>query len=98
MVNFRVPPIKGEQACMENAYLLWRYLKAVAPKRCQRPLCWNNTTKTKYFKSLLMNRVEGTFIFIDIETAFSAVSKKYQPDEKSYQFFEDLIKKVSNIL
>lgn len=93
MVNFRVPPIKGEQSCMENAYLLYKYLKVTAPKRCQRPLCWNNTAKLKYFKSLLMNRVEGSFIFIDIETAFLAVSKQYQPYEKSYQFFEELIKK-----
>lgn len=93
MVNFRVPPIKGEQSCVENAYLLFKYLKVIAPKRCQRPLCWNNPTKTKYFKSLLMNRVEGTFIFIDVETAFIAVSKEFQSNEKSYQFFEDLLKR-----
>ena len=46
MVNFRVPPIKGEQSCVENAYLLFKYLKVIAPKRCQRPLCWNNPTKS----------------------------------------------------
>ena len=73
MVNYRIAPIKTGSDMWEASYLIWKYLKVVAPKRCQRPLCWNNPTKVKYFKSLLMNRVEGTFIFIDIESAFEAI-------------------------
>ena len=92
MVKFRVAPIKVEQSLIEHAYLLFKYLKVVAPKRCQRPLCWTNSDKTKFFESILMNRVEGTFIFIDIETAFEAIKREYQSNEKSYLFFEDLLK------
>ena len=92
MVKFRVAPIKVEQSLIEHAYLLFKYLKVVAPKRCQRPLCWTNSDKTKFFESILMNRVEGTFIFIDIETAFEAIKREYQSNEKSYKFFEDLLK------
>ena len=92
MVNYRIAPIKTGSDMWEASYLIWKYLKVVAPKRCQRPLCWNNPTKVKYFKSLLMNRVEGTFIFIDIESAFEAIQREYHSNEKSYQFFEDLLK------
>ena len=91
MVNFRIPPIKSDFALLESAYLLYKYLNVVAPERCQRPLCWHTGTKTKYFKSLLMNRVEGTFIFIDIESAFIAIKREYHSNEKSYKFFKDLL-------
>ena len=74
MVEFRVHPIKGDISVRENAYLLFKYLKVIAPDQCQRPLCWTNSNKIKFFNSLLMNRVEGTFIFVDIQSAFDAVS------------------------
>ena len=91
MVKFRVAPIKGETKMQELAYLMSKFKKVVAPKRCQRPLCWSHRTKLKFFKSLLMNRVEGTFIFIDIHSAFEAIRREYHSNEKSYIFFEDLI-------
>jgi len=91
MVNFRISPIKSTFDLIDSQYLLHKYLKVVAPDRCQRPLCWNTPTKAKYFKSLLMNRVEGTFIFIDIESAFIAIKREYQSNEKTYKFFEDLL-------
>ena len=88
MVEFRVPPIKGDISVLENAYLLFKYLKVVAPDQCQRPLCWTNSNKIKFFNSLLMNRVEGTFIFVDIQSAFDEISKRYMKDEKAYKFFK----------
>lgn len=92
MVNYRLAPIKSGSEMWEAAYLLYKYLKVVAPQQVQRPLCWNNTVKLKYFKSLLMNRVEGTFIFVDIESAFEAIRGEYSANEKTYKFFENLIK------
>ena len=91
MVEFRVPPIKGDISVLENAYLLFKYLKVIAPDQCQRPLCWTNSNKIKFFNSLLMNRVEGTFIFVDIQSAFDEISKRYMKDEKAYKFFKSLL-------
>lgn len=88
----KVAPIKKEQQILEYRWLLQRYEEVVAPRECQRPLCWGPKDKFKFFNSLLMNRVEGTFIFVDIQSAFESVKKVYLPTEECYQFFEDLIK------
>ena len=88
----KVAPIKKEQQIIEYKWLLQRYEEVVAPRECQRPLCWGPKDKFKFFNSLLMNRVEGTFIFVDIQSAFESVKKVYLPTEECYQFFEDLLK------
>ena len=90
--QFKVAPIKNATEIIEYDYLLGKYEKVVAPRECQRPLCWGHKDNERFFNSLLMNRVEGTFIFVDIENAFQSVKKVYLPTEECYQFFENLMK------
>ena len=37
-----------------------------APRQFQRPLSWKKTNKLKYFKSVLMNRIEGSVVIVNV--------------------------------
>ena len=48
----KVAPIKKEQQILEYRWLLQRYEEVVAPRECQRPLCWGPKDKFKFLARL----------------------------------------------
>lgn len=66
------------------------YRHSFAPEEFQRPEAWGKTDRKDYFSSLLMNRLEGNFVVVDLQLAYSKL-KKLAPNDRAYNFFEGLI-------
>ena len=45
----------------------------IAPDEFQRPLSWGPEQKEKYFWSILMNRIEGTIVVVNIRKALATI-------------------------
>ena len=46
-----------------------------APRQFQRPLSWKKSNKLKYFESVLMNRIEGSVVIVNVVKALAALKK-----------------------
>lgn len=66
------------------------YRHSFAPEEFQRPEAWGKSDRKDYFSSLLMNRLEGNFVVVDLQLAYSKL-KKLAPNDRAYNFFEGLI-------
>lgn len=83
-------PVKRDINAVELAYVLFKYDKFIAPEQFQRPEAWNSVDKKKFFNSILMNRMEGTFVLVDIKTALDKIIKIH-PEDLANQYFKNLI-------
>ena len=85
-----VYPIKKVPVVTSIKTLVTEYADlTIAPEEFQRPLAWSNTDKERYFNSILMDRLEGSFVFVDLVSA----TKKLQsldPGNRAYDFFKSL--------
>ena len=52
------------------------YIDFIAPPAFQRPKSWTPRLKKNYFESILMNRIEGSIILVNIGLALRAIKKK----------------------
>jgi len=66
----------------------------IAPDEFQRPLSWGPEQKEKYFWSILMNRIEGTIVVVNIRKAlatikrFASVNESCASISKAIELFE----------
>ena len=58
------------------------YNNSIAPEEFQRPLSWGPEQKEKYFWSILMNRIEGTIVVVNVPKALAAI-KRYASQNES---------------
>ena len=75
------------------------YNNFIAPEDFQRPLSWGSEQKEKYFWSILMNRIEGTIVVVNVPKALPSI-KRYASQNESHasisraiELFEDVIQK-----
>ena len=57
----------------------------------QRPVAWKADDRKKFFQSVLMNRVEGSYVLVDIKTCISRLEISGEYDNESYKFFKQLL-------
>ena len=76
--EFYLTPLKRDIKVLEHAIMMLKYQHFVAPKKFQRPVAWKQKDKVKFFKSLLMNRVEGTYVLVDLREVLKKLNKKQQ--------------------
>lgn len=69
------------------------YKGAYAPEEFQRPESWSAKERKAYFLSVLMNRIEGTFVFVDVEIARARV-ESIDPTDISFTYFNNLLKQM----
>ena len=75
------------------------YNNSIAPEEFQRPLSWGPEQKEKYFWSILMNRIEGTIVVVNVPKALAAIKRYASQNEscpsisKAIQLFEEVIQK-----
>ena len=75
-----------------NTYLrdlINNYASAYAPEQFQRPEAWSKSDMKLYFNSVLMNRLEGNFVFVDLCLALKKI-KEIDITDRAYCFFESL--------
>jgi hypothetical protein len=69
--------------------LVRNYHSSFAPEQFQRPEAWGARDKKKYFLSILMNRLEGNFVFVDLTIALQKI-KEIDIEDRAYSFFSML--------
>ena len=60
-------------------------------RQFQRPVAWKADDRKKFFQSVLMNRVEGSYVLVDIKTCISRLEIVVSRDNDSYKFFKQLL-------
>jgi len=92
-MNAAIFPCKNDPLPMTVWDLYNNYKSAYAPEEFQRPESWSAKERKAYFLSVLMNRIEGTFVFVDVEIARSRV-ESIDPTDISYTYFNNLLKQM----
>ena len=62
----------------------------IAPREFQRPESWKNKHRKQFFISLLLDRVEGTLVLVDVETALRKILKTF-PNDRAVHLFQSLL-------
>lgn len=89
MTNSRIFPIKHEPKVRSLKDVVDNYQYSCAPEEFQRPEAWNKDDRKGYFQSLLMNRLEGNFVIVDLELTIAKLDK-LAPQDRAYKFFKNL--------
>ena len=93
MTNAAIFPCKKDPLPMTIWDLYNNYKGAYAPEEFQRPESWSAKERKAYFLSVLMNRIEGTFVFVDVEIACARV-ESIDPTDISFTYFNNLLKQM----
>ena len=93
MTNAAIFPCKKDPLPMTIWDLYNNYKGSYAPEEFQRPESWSAKERKAYFLSVLMNRIEGTFVFVDVEIARARV-ESIDPTDISFTYFNNLLKQM----
>ena len=93
MTNAAIFPCKNDPLPMTIWDLYNNYKGSYAPEEFQRPESWSSKERKAYFLSVLMNRIEGTFVFVDVEIAADRV-ESIDPTDISFTYFNNLLKQM----
>jgi hypothetical protein len=88
--NFLVP-LKAGMKLIDYAYVLQKFGAFNAPRQFQRPIAWKAEDRKKFFRSLLMDRVEGTYVLVDVSNCIGILEKTGECDSDSYKFFKNFL-------
>ena len=92
-MNAAIFPCKNDPLPMTIWDLYNNYKGSYAPEEFQRPESWSSKERKAYFLSVLMNRIEGTFVFVDVEIAADRV-ESIDPTDISFTYFNNLLKQM----
>ena len=88
--NFSIP-LKERISLYDYAYLLQKFGAFNAPRQFQRPIAWRTEDRKKFFQSLLLNRVEGTYVLVDVKSCISRLELAGECSSDSYKFFKKFL-------
>ena len=83
-------PVKRDVKIIELLLAWQKYRKFVAPEQFQRPEAWKAKDRIAFFISLLMNRVEGTYVLVDIQQCICKLEKMLSPNMETCNLFKSL--------
>ena len=81
----RTPSIEPLRNVVEN------YKDFIAPPEFQRPESWTSKERTAFFNSLLMDRIEGVLVVVNIDEALYNL-QEVSPDDRAVRLFDALQK------
>ena len=82
-------PVKHDPKVRSLKDTVINYQYSYAPEEFQRPESWAKNDRKSYFQSILMNRLEGSFVFADLQLAIKKL-EKLAPTDRAYNFFVEL--------
>lgn len=88
--NFAIP-LKERISLYDYAYFLQKFGEFNAPRQFQRPIAWKSEHRKKFFQSLLLNRVEGTYVLVDVKSCISRLELAGECDGDTYKFFKKFL-------
>ena len=74
----RIIVIKEDPKILPLESIKEHYKQSIAPVQFQRPESWSPKEKKGFWGSLLMNRIEGVIVVVDIEAALHRI-KQIEP-------------------
>lgn len=92
-MNPTIFPIKSDPLTTTIKDLLNNYKGAYAPEQFQRPESWSASERAKYFVSVLLNRLEGSFVFVDLELALNRL-EQIDPNDRAYTYFKGMLNQM----
>ena len=81
-------PLKDQPTNRTISDLIIKYDNSIAPEEFQRPESWGKKDKKSYFRSILMNRLEGSFVLVDIDRTLNRV-QNIDPSDRINQYFRN---------
>ena len=88
----RIIVVKKDPLVSPLRNIVENYKLSTAPIQFQRPESWTPKEKKLFWLSLLMNRIEGVIVVVDIEAALHRV-QDLNPNDRAVQLYEYLLKK-----
>jgi|TARA_R100000030_G_scaffold58167_1_gene43790 hypothetical protein len=88
--NFFVP-LKERMSLMDYAYMLQKFGAFNAPRQFQRPIAWKSNDRKKFFQSMLMDRVEGTYVLVDVKSCIGRLELAGECNSDTYKFFKKFL-------
>ena len=88
--SFRIP-LKKRISLYDYAYMLQKFGAFNAPRQFQRPIAWKSEDRKKFFQSLLLNRVEGTYVLVDVKSCIGRLVDAGECDSETYKFFKKFL-------
>lgn len=84
-------PLKAPLSSADYYYFIQKFKSFNAPRQFQRPIAWSASDRKKFFISLLMNRVEGTYVLVDVKACISRLETVGEYDNDTYKFFKKFL-------
>ena len=81
-------PLKDASKNIFLEDLVNKYEYSYAPEEFQRPESWGKKDKKDYFQSILMNRLEGSFVLVDIERTLNRIVN-IDGTDRVYNYFKN---------
>ena len=81
--------IKKEPKILDLGYVANKYKNKEAPENFQRPESWGKDDFKKYLNSVLMDRLEGSIVVVDIDSCIHRLSQ-VAPDDRALPLFLSL--------
>lgn len=78
--------IKKEPKVCELGYVTNKYKNKEAPENFQRPESWSKVDFKKYLISILMDRIEGSIVVVDINSCIHRL-QQVAPNDRALQLF-----------
>lgn len=88
----RIIVIKSDPMVLPIKNIVDNYKLSTAPIQFQRPESWTPKEKKLFWLSLLMNRIEGVIVLVDIAAALHRI-QELNPHDRAIQLYEYLLKK-----
>ena len=89
--------IKKDPKITELGYVAVKYKNKEAPQNFQRPESWKKEDFKKYLNSILMDRLEGTIVVVNIESCIHRL-EEVAPDDRALSLFRFLKEKGRNYI
>jgi len=78
--------IKKEPKVSELGYVANKYKNKEAPENFQRPESWSKGDFKKFLNSILMDRIEGSIVVVDIDSCIHRL-QQVAPNDRALQLF-----------
>ena len=78
--------VKKEPKVRDLGYVAKKYKNKEAPENFQRPESWSKVDFKKYLHSILMDRIEGSIVVVDIDSCIHRL-QQVAPNDRALQLF-----------
>jgi len=83
--------VKRDPKVLDLGQVVTKYALNTAPENFQRPESWTKDNHKAFFRSLLMDRIEGVIVIVDVNSALHRV-KQVAPDDRAISnIFEPIL-------